>query len=77
MSSETFSEHNKASAMVLWIKSLTNFSKDSLQLFGLALNATQYNVQLSSYSFIYTFILMCNLALTRLHIMELYYAKSI
>ena len=34
-------------------------------------------VQLSSYLFMYSFILMCNLALTRLYTyIELYYAKS-
>ena len=34
-------------------------------------------VQLSSYSFIYSFILICNLALTRLYnYIELYYTKS-
>ena len=40
--------------------------KDSCQLFGLALNTTLYNYH-HIYLFIYSFILICNLALTRLY----------
>ena len=65
----SFSENSR------WIEPLTDFSKDSCQVFGLALNTTMY-----SYHHIYLFVhlnLICDLALSRLYTyIELYYAKS-
>ena len=52
-------------------KTIDGVSKDSSQLFCLALNTTLYNI------IIFIYYLNCNLALTRLYIcVELYHAKS-